>query len=87
VIDAERLAASIAVELIAAGAEQRTASCARAHFQEDVPAIFVVFDREAFEECVAGGAGGGSELLSHVNNDSLALSYCQMKFAKQMTQR
>jgi hypothetical protein len=60
------LAAAIAVELIATGAEQRAASGAGTHFQEDVPAVLVVFDREALEECIAGGAGGGSEGVSHV---------------------
>ena len=65
VVDAERLAASVAVELIAAGTEHLAASRAGTDFEKDVPAVFVVLDREAFEERVAGGAGGGIELLYH----------------------
>jgi len=49
VVDAERLAASVAMELIAAGAEHLAASRAGVHFEKDVPAVFVVFDREAFK--------------------------------------
>jgi hypothetical protein len=71
VVDAERLAASVAVELIAAGAEHRAASRAGVDFEEDVPAVFVVFDRESFKERVAGGAGGGVELLSHTDKYAL----------------
>jgi hypothetical protein len=65
VVDAERLAASIAMELIAAGTEHLAATSAGVEFQEDVPTVFVVFDREAFKERVAGRAGSGVELLSH----------------------
>jgi hypothetical protein len=65
VVDAERLAASVAMELIAAGAEHLTASCAGVDFQEDVPTVFVVFDWKAFKERVAGRARSGVELLSH----------------------
>jgi hypothetical protein len=36
-------------------------------FQENVPAVFVIFNRKTFKERVAGGARGGVELLSHVN--------------------
>ena len=67
-VDAERLAAAIAMELIAAGTEHLAASRAEVHFEEDVTAVFVVFDWEAFEEPVAGRAGGGVELLCHVIN-------------------
>jgi hypothetical protein len=67
VVDAERLAASIAVELIAAGTEQFFASRTGVDFQEDIAAVFVVFDRKTFKERVTGGAGGGIELLSHEN--------------------
>jgi hypothetical protein len=67
VVDAERLAASIAMELIAAGAEHLAASQAGMDFQENVPAVFVVFDRKPFEERFAGRARGGVELLSHKN--------------------
>jgi hypothetical protein len=62
VVDAERLAASIAVELIAAGTEQFFASRTGVDFQEDIAAVFVVFDRKTFKERVAGGAGGESEM-------------------------
>ena len=65
VVGAERLAASIAVELIAAGTEHRAASRAGMHFQEGIAAVFVVFDRKAFKERVAGGARGGCEGLFH----------------------
>ena len=65
-VDAERLAASIAMELIAARTEHLAASCAGVHFEKDVPAVFVVFDRGACKERVAGRAGSGVELLSHV---------------------
>ena len=65
VVGTERLAASIAVELIAAGTEHGAASRAEVHFQEGIAAVFVVFDRKTFKERVAGGAGGGVELLSH----------------------
>lgn len=82
VVDAERLAASIAVELIAAGAEHRAASRAGVHFQEYVTAVLVVFDREAFEECVAVGAGGGIELLSHVSIMLYPLKQCQGDICK-----
>jgi hypothetical protein len=63
VVGAERLAASIAVELVAAGAEHLAADGARArtHFEEGIAAIFVVLDQKAFEKRVASGAGGGSE--------------------------
>ena len=73
VIGAERLAASVAVELIAAGAEQLAADRigAGADFQEEIAAVFVVLDRKTFKERVAGGAGGGVELLSHVDNYAL----------------
>jgi hypothetical protein len=73
-VDAERLTASIAVELVAARAEHRATSRARLDLQEDVAAIFVILDWKAFKERVAGGARGGVELLSHAFNYSLALS-------------
>ena len=65
VVDAKRLAASVAMELIAAGTEHLAARRAGVHFEKDVPTVLVVFDREAFEKRVASGAGGGVELLSH----------------------
>jgi hypothetical protein len=67
VIGAKRLATSIAVELIAAGAKH-LAACGirtRTDFEEGIAALFVVFDREALEKRVAGGAGSGSEFLFH----------------------
>ena len=67
VVDAEGLAASVTVELIAAGAEHGAASGAGVDFQDHVPGVFVVFDRKAFEERIAGGAGGRVESLSHKN--------------------
>jgi hypothetical protein len=65
VVGAEGLAASIAVELVAAGAEQFFASRAGVHFQDGVSVIPVAFNGKAVKERVAGGAGGGIELLSH----------------------
>ena len=67
-IAAERLAASVAMELIAAGTKHLAASRAWVHFEEDVTAVFVVFDGEMFEVRVAGRAGGRVELLSHDNS-------------------
>jgi hypothetical protein len=65
VVGAERLAASIAVELIAAGAEHGAASRTGVHFQEGIAPVFVVFDRKTFKERVAGKARGGVKSLSH----------------------
>jgi hypothetical protein len=67
VVGAERLAASIAVELIAAGTEHRSASRTGVDFQEGIAAVFVVLDRKTLKERVADGAGSGGELLSHKN--------------------
>jgi hypothetical protein len=58
VISTERLAASIAIELVAAGAEH-LAACGigtRADFEEGIAAVFVVFDRQALEKRVTSGA-------------------------------
>ena len=73
VVSTEDFPASIAVELIAAGAEQFFANGigAGVDFQEGIAAVFVVLDRKTFKERVAGGAGGGVELLSHVDNYAL----------------
>ena len=59
-ISAEDLAASIAVELIAAGAEKLAADRVGAgtDSQHCEAALFVVFDREALKQRVAVGAGG-----------------------------
>jgi len=69
VVGAECLAATVAVELIAAGAEHLAAGGVgtRADFEESVAAVFVVFDRKALEKRVAGGAGSGSKSLSHMH--------------------
>ena len=69
VVGAECLATSVAMELIAAGAEELAAGGVRtrADFEEGVAAVFVVLDRNAIEVGIAIGAGGGSELRSHVN--------------------
>jgi hypothetical protein len=68
VIGAECLAASIAVELVAAGAEHLAAGGigTGANFEEGIAAVFVVFDREALEKGVASGAGSGGEFRSHI---------------------
>jgi len=68
VVGAECLATSVAMELIAAGAEHLAAGGVRtrADFEKCVAAVFVVFDRKALEERVAGGTGGGGELVFHV---------------------
>jgi hypothetical protein len=68
VVGTEGLTASIAVELIAAGTEHLAASWigTGVHFEECIAAVIVVFDRKALKQGVAGGAGGGVELLSHI---------------------
>jgi hypothetical protein len=67
VIGAERVAAAIAVKLVAAGAEQFATGGVGAgpHFEDCVPDVFVVFDWEAIKFRAAGGAGSGSESFSH----------------------
>ena len=67
-VGTECLAASVAVKLVAAGAEHLSASGirARADFEECVAAVFVVLDRKALEKRVASGAGSGSEFRFHV---------------------
>ena len=67
VIAAERLATSVAMELIAAGAEELAAGGVRtrADFEKCVAAVFVVFDRKALEKRLARGAGCGIELPRH----------------------
>jgi len=69
VVGAERLAASIAVELVTAGAKHLAARGIGTgpNLQEGVAAIFVVLEREAFEKRVASGAGSGSKLLFHIS--------------------
>jgi hypothetical protein len=68
VVGAECLAASIAVELVAAGAQHLAAGgvSTRADFEEGIAAVFVVLDRRAIEKCVAAGAGSGGEFRSHI---------------------
>jgi hypothetical protein len=72
VIDAEGLAASVAVELVATGAQHLAAGGSRtgANFQEGIAAVFVVLDGKTVEEGVAGEAGSGGKLRSH---DSIML--------------
>jgi hypothetical protein len=67
VIGAEGFAASITVELIAAGAEHLAAGRigAGVDFQDGVSSILVAFHREAFKEGVAGGAGCGGKSRFH----------------------
>ena len=67
VLEAEGLAAPVAMELRASGAEHGAASGAGLDRQADVRAVLVGFDRQALEQRIAGGAGGGVELLSHKN--------------------
>jgi hypothetical protein len=67
------------MELIAAGAEHLAASRAGVHFEKDVLALFVVFDREAFKERVAGRAGSGVELLSHITIVCLSKRFVKHK--------
>ena len=80
VIRTKRLATSVAMELIAAGAEELAAGGVRtrADFEEGVAAVFVVLDRKPFEKRVAGGARGRCESASHAFHISSALSYCQV---------
>jgi hypothetical protein len=61
------LAASIAVKLVAAGAQHLAADRigARGDFQEGVSDILVVLDREALEKCIAVGAESRGECRSH----------------------
>ena len=66
-IGAEKLAASIAVELVATGAEHLVAGGigTRVDFEEGIPAVLVIFDRKALERRVAGWTGSGGELRFH----------------------
>ena len=68
-IDAERLATSVTVELIAAGAQHLAAGTVgtRAHFEDcDARAVWVdLFQWKAFEKRFADGAGCGSENAFH----------------------
>jgi hypothetical protein len=63
VIGAKGVTASVAVELIAGGAEKFAACgvCAGVNFEDGVPALFVAFDRQAIKRGVAFGAASGSE--------------------------
>jgi len=67
VIGAERLSAVIAVELIAARAEQFAADFISAGMdgKHGIAAVFVVFHGETVEIGLAFGAGSGSETWSH----------------------
>ena len=63
VVDAKGVAASVAMELIAGGAEKFAACGVRAgvDFEDAVPALFVAFDGQAIKRGVAFGAASGSE--------------------------
>jgi hypothetical protein len=63
VVDAKGVAASVAMELIAGGAEKFTACSVRAgaDFENCVAAVFVAFDGQAIKRSVAFRAVGGSE--------------------------
>jgi hypothetical protein len=65
VVDTEGIAASVAMKLRAARAEQRAAARAGTLLQKYVGTKLVVFDRQALKEGVASGAGGGVELFLH----------------------
>src|ERR1700691_6018357 len=66
-IGAERLATTVAMELVAAGAQHFAAGSVRARvdFEEGLAAVLFVLDRKTLEKCVAGGAGSGSKSVSH----------------------
>jgi len=66
-VGAERLPASIAVKLVAAGTQHLVAVGigTGVHFQDCVSAIFVVLDGKALKEGVACGAGSGGEFWTH----------------------
>jgi hypothetical protein len=68
VIGAEGIAAPVAVELIAARAQERSAGGVRTRFHRDhgVSAVFIIFNGNTVEIGVAVGAGGGSKFRSHV---------------------
>jgi hypothetical protein len=70
-IGAEGLAAPVAVELIAARAEELAAVGVGAwvDFEHGIRAVFVVLDRNAVVVGIAGGAGGRGKLWFH--NDIL----------------
>jgi hypothetical protein len=63
VVGAERVTAAVAVELIAARAQQGSARrmSAGLHRDQGISAVFVALNWNAVKEGVAGGAGGGSE--------------------------
>jgi hypothetical protein len=77
VIGAKRLAASIAVKLIAAGAKHLPAGGIGAwpNFEDGDAAVFVILHGKVLEQRVAIGAGGGSEFRSHVFTLCLSLRF------------
>ncbi len=79
VVGAERLAASIAMELVAAGTEHLAAGGvrAKADFEECATAIFVILNRKALEKCVASGAGDRVESTFHIFIIMLVITLCQ----------
>jgi hypothetical protein len=52
------------------------------HFEKDVPAVFVVFDRKALKERVTVGAGGGSKSGPHASIMLDPLKECNGEIAK-----
>jgi len=83
-IGAEGVPAAVAVELIAAGAEQFTASgvSAGVDFENGIAdSVFVVIEGEAVEVCVAGGAGSVTGGLFHMVIINYPLIESQEKFA------
>lgn len=71
-IEAERMAASRAIELIAAGAEECSAGLAGSYFEDDVASVCITLEGKIGVERIAGGAGCRSGC--HVDNYSKALS-------------
>jgi len=67
VVGAKGQATSIAVELVAAEAEQRTTIEVGAglYFQDCVNSVSIEFQWNAVESSIAVGTGSGGEVLSH----------------------
>ena len=75
-IGAERLAATVAVELVATGAEH-LAACgigAGANFQEGIAAVFVVFDRKALEKGIARDRRRKRNCVSRLDSSLLSVA-------------
>ena len=79
-IGAEGLAAAVAMELVTTGAKELAAGGVGTgpNFEEGATvAIFVIFNWQALEQRVAGGAGGGSKSSSHVIDGICLTTGCQ----------